>query len=263
MLRAGMLGRFFPLNWRPPEQEIRFAAEHGFAALQIRSDRAGTIAETLQADTREVGAAFAASGVEPVLEMLVFHDGRPRTIERALRANLRAIDHIGFQRVHVHPVGPADAAPRLADDFGAALEVALGAGITFGAEHNAAGHRLLVEPEDVHELFDTVPGLHFVWDLNHTSAEHVAEFARLRDRLSLVHVSDTPLPETNHHLPLGRGNVDYSVVRDLDVPVILEVGGLPISGGPGLDTDDVLIDSLARLNAARAQVSDTSPDTGR
>jgi hypothetical protein len=29
--------------------------------------------------------------------------------------------------------------------------------------------------------------------------------------------------------------------------VILEVGGLPISGGPGLDTDEVLLDSLAKL----------------
>ena len=124
------------------------------------------------------------------------------------------------------------------------------AGITFGAEHNAAGHRLLVEPEDVHELFDSVPGLHFVWDLNHTAAEDVGSFLGLRDRLSLVHVSDTPLPATNHHLPLGRGNVDFSILRELDdVPVILEIGGLPISGGPGFDTDDALLDSRVHLHS--------------
>jgi L-ribulose-5-phosphate 3-epimerase len=249
-MRVGMVGRFFPLNWRPPEQEIRFAAEHGFAAVQIRSDRAGAIEETLRAEPRAVGAAFAASGVEPVLEMLVVHDGRPRTIERAFRANLRAIAQLGIQRVHVHPVGPADAAALLADDFAAALEVALATGITFGAEHNASGHRLLARPEEVHDLLDSVPGLHFVWDLNHTPAEDVAAFARLRDRLSLVHVSDTPLPETNHHLPLGRGNVDFSILREVaDVPAILEIGGLPISGGPGLDTDDALLDSRGRLHS--------------
>jgi len=246
-----MLGRFFPLNWRPPEQEIRFAAEHGFAAVQIRSDSAGAIADTLRADPREVGAAFAASGVEPVLEMLVVHDARPRTIERALRANLGAIAQLGIQRVHVHPVGPADAGRLLADDFAAALEVALATGITFGAEHNAAGHRLLAEPDEVHELLDSVPGLHFVWDLNHTAAEDIGSFLALRDRLSLLHASDTPLPATNHHLPLGRGNVDFSILHDLgDVPVILEIGGLPISGGPGFDTDDALLDSLGQLRAA-------------
>jgi sugar phosphate isomerase/epimerase len=249
-----MLGRFFPLNWRPPADEIRFAAEHGFDAIQIRSDHAGEIAEVLRADLSEVGAAFLSSGVEPVLEMLVFHNGEPGTIPRALRANLPAIEQVGFRRVHVHPVGPEDAAPLLAGELAETLEIALSAGLTFGVEHNAVGHRLLIGPASVHALLDAVPGLHFVWDLNHTRAEDVAEFERLRDRLSLVHVSDTPLPETNHHLPLGRGSVDFSVVKHVDVPLILEVGGLPISGGPGLDTDDVLVDSLARL---RALVSDT------
>jgi hypothetical protein len=31
--------------------------------------------------------------------------------------------------------------------------------------------------------------------------------------------------------------------------LILEIGGLPHSGGPGLDTDDALLDSLAVLRA--------------
>ena len=74
-------------------------------------------------------------------------------------------------------------------------------------------------------------------------------------RLSLVHVSDTPLPETNHHLPLGRGSVDFAVLRGLDVPLILEIGGLPISGGYGLDTDEALLDVEA--------VSEPSGVTGR
>ena len=250
-MRVGMLGRFFPLNWRPPADEIRFAAEHRFAAIQIRTDQAGTIADELRADLRDVGAAFAASGVEPVLEMLVFHRGVAGTIPRALATNLPAIELIGCRRVHVHPVGPDDAAPLLTADFAAALELAQGAGLIFGVEHNAPGHRLLVEPADVQALLDEVPGLHFVWDLNHTRPEDVGSFARLRDRVSLVHVSDTPLPETNHHLPIGKGSVDFGVVRDLDVPLILEVGGLPVSGGPGLDSDEVLLESRAHL------VSDT------
>jgi sugar phosphate isomerase/epimerase len=93
-----------------------------------------------------------------------------------------------------------------------------------------------------------VPSLGLVWDLNHTRPEDRDRFLALRERFTLVHVSDTPLPETNHHLPLGRGNVDYGVVRDLDdVPVVLEIGGLPHSGGPGLDTDEALLDSRERL----------------
>jgi sugar phosphate isomerase/epimerase len=92
-----------------------------------------------------------------------------------------------------------------------------------------------------------VPGLHLVWDVNHTVPELVQPLLALAPRFSLVHVSDTPLPETNHHLPLGRGTVDLAPLADLDVPLVLEIGGLPFSGGYGLDTDQALVESRAKL----------------
>jgi sugar phosphate isomerase/epimerase len=249
-----MLGRFFGRltggNWRPPAQELAFAAATGFDTVQIRSDRAGELEDELGVGAAELGALFDDVGLEPVLEMLVRHDGEPGTIPRALRANLAAIDAIGFLRVHVHPVGPREAAPLLAAGFAEALAVAEDAGLVFAVEHNAPGHRLLVEPDEVEALLEAVPGLGFVWDVNHTLPEHRDRFLALRERITLVHVSDTPLPETNHHLPLGRGNVDLGPARSfVDVPLVLEIGGLPHSGGPGLDTDDALRDSLAVLRA--------------
>jgi L-ribulose-5-phosphate 3-epimerase len=249
-----MLGRFFGRltggNWRPPAQELAFAASAGFDTVQIRSDRPGEIDEELGIGATELGRLFDDHGLEPVLEMLVRHDGDPGTIARALRANLPAIEAIGFLRVHVHPVGPTEAAPQLAADFAEALGVAEEAGLVFAVEHNAPGHRLLVEPNDIEALLDAVPALGFVWDVNHTGVDDVQRFLSLRERITLVHVSDTPLPETNHHLPLGRGNVDFDPVRTFeDVPLILEIGGLPHSGGPGLDTDDALRESLSRLRA--------------
>ena len=124
----------------------------------------------------------------------------------------------------------------------------------FGVEHNAPAHHLLVTPAAVGGLLAALPGLRFVWDVNHTRPADLAAFLAFTDRLSLVHVSDTPLPETNHHLPLGRGRVDLTPLRDLEVPLILEIGGLPFSGGYGLDTDEALIDSRTRLVAANPRV---------
>lgn len=247
-----MLGRFFGRqtggNWRPPADELRFAAATGFDTVQIRSDRPGELEDELGVPAAELGELYDELGVEPVLELLVRHTGERGTFARALRASLAAIEAAGFLRVHVHPVGPAEAAPLLADDLAEALAVAADAGVVFGVEHNSPGHRLLVGPDEVERLLEAVPGLGLVWDVNHTQAEEVERFLALRERMTLVHLSDTPLPETNHHLPLGRGNVDLSVVRGFDdVPVILEIGGLPHSGGPGLDTDDALRDSLLRL----------------
>ncbi len=247
-----MLGRFFGGhsggNWRPPADELQFAAAAGFDTLQIRSDRPGEIDDELGIAPTELGELFDDAGLEPVLEMLVRHDGEPGAFARALEANLAAIEAIGFLRVHVHPVGPSEAAPLLHADFAEALAVAEDAGLLFAAEHNAPGHRLLVGPDEVEALLGAVPGLGLIWDINHTPAEDVPRFLAFRERFTLVHVSDTPLPETNHHLPLGRGNVDFSVLAGFDdIPLVLEIGGLPHSGGPGLDTDEALLASKEKL----------------
>jgi hypothetical protein len=49
-----MLGRFFARltggNWRPPEEELRFAAAAGYDTLHIRSDHAGEIGDELGID---------------------------------------------------------------------------------------------------------------------------------------------------------------------------------------------------------------------
>jgi sugar phosphate isomerase/epimerase len=154
----------------------------------------------------------ASSGM--LVEMLL-RFSEPVTVAGALRANLQALKALGARRVHVHPV------PGAAHIDARALEVELEAqseegcklaeseGLILGVERNAPEHRLLIEPDTCARLLEAVPALSFVWDLNHTEAEHVEAFQALSHRLSLVHASDTPLPNTNHHLPIGRGNVDF------------------------------------------------------
>jgi L-ribulose-5-phosphate 3-epimerase len=247
-----MLGRFFNRhtggNWRPPSQELAFAAQAGFDTLQVQSRRPGELEDELGVPAVALGALYDELGVEPALEMLVRHEGEPGTFARALKANLDAIEAAGFLRVHIHPVGPEEAKPHLARDLAEAAAVAADVGLIFGVEHNAPGHRLLVGIEEVEALLEQVPTLGLVWDINHTPADEVDRFLALQERFTLVHVSDTPLPETNHHLPLGRGRVDFSQLPPLDdVPFVLEIGGLPHSGGPGLDTDEALLESLAFL----------------
>ncbi len=50
----------------------------------------------------------------------------------------------------------------------------------------------------------------FVWDINHTAPDDLAAFKRFLPRATLIHASDTPLPETNHHLPIGFGTIDFA-----------------------------------------------------
>jgi L-ribulose-5-phosphate 3-epimerase len=249
-VRVGFVGRFFPGIWRPPAEEIRFASENGFDAIQIRSDRPGMIGDDIAADVTATGLELARAGVECVVEMLLRYRD-PVHIPTALRANLPSLHALGARRVHVHPApGPHDEGVDFAAELAEAVEIAVAEGLLFGIEHNSREHPLFVTPESCAEVLAAVPGLSFVWDLNHTEPSHAEGFAALKGRLSLVHASDTPLPETNHHLPFGLGTVDVSMVCDVDVPVVLEIGGLPVSGGFGRDTDEALVASRAHLLAA-------------
>jgi L-ribulose-5-phosphate 3-epimerase len=221
-VKVGMVGRFFPGNWRPPADEIRFAAEAGFDLIQIRSDSPGSIEADLRAPLADVRKALDDAGVEIALEMFIHVDADGRTaggdtLAAAFARNLEAI--------------------RLA----------------LGLEHNAPDQLLFARSEACAAVLEAVPQLGFVWDVNHTAPDDFAAFEVLLRRATLVHASDTPLPETNHHLPIGLGNVDFARVcavlgaAAFDGPFVLEIGGLPKSGGYGRDTDDALRASRERL----------------
>ena len=93
--------RFFPLNWRPPASEMRFAQTPGFDLIQIRSRCAGAMEDGLPPTWTRLGAAFTDCGGGLDAEMLVRHEGEPRTIPWAKEASLAAISPSSISRVHV------------------------------------------------------------------------------------------------------------------------------------------------------------------
>lgn len=129
-------------------------------------------------------------------------------------------------------------------------------GFRLGIENNSPEGQLHVEPAECRELLDEVPGLGFVWDLNHTQPQDMAGFEHLTARAQMLHVSDTQLPATNHHLPLGSGNLPFAdclraaANNGFDGPLVLEIGGHASSGGHGRDTDLALSESLRAVKEA-------------
>ena len=73
--------------------------------------------------------------------MLVRHEGEPRTIPRALEANLDAIDRLGVDARARPPRRPPEVEPLLAGELAEALTLAEDAGLVFGVEHNAPSQR--------------------------------------------------------------------------------------------------------------------------
>lgn len=267
-IRIGLNARLFPNNWRPAHQEIAFAAEHGFECIQFPGQVNGLDETRLGASIHAVAHELAVARVDAVMEIVIRIDASGRTaggkrLIDVLRANLPAITGLPCERAHVHlaPAERMDISTLRRLEQGAAPEflemvaVAREYGFVLGFEHNEPGIPLFATPAGCGVLLEAVPDLSFVWDFNHTPSQDLTDILALAPRMSMLHVSDTPLPATNHHLPLGLGNVDignYCMAlagAGFIGPAILEIGGLPKSGGYGRDTDAALIDSLHRLRA--------------
>lgn len=268
-VKVGMNGRFFPNNWRPVLDEIRFAHAAGFCALQFQGEESGLRDEHLGASFTETERALNATNLSATMELLIRlrEDGRTpsgRTPLEILEANLPAIQSLPCRHVHWHlvlepPKKGAEGLERaLLPEFRDATKLAGQYGFTFAFEHNEPALNFFSTPQSCAAMLESVPELHFVWDLNHTVPDHLPGFKALASRTSLLHVADTPLPDVNHHLPLGLGTVNFAdYARPLFLAgfqgfAILEIGGLPKSGGFGRDADDALIDSKSRLERAFA-----------
>jgi L-ribulose-5-phosphate 3-epimerase len=263
----GMNARLFPSNWRPLGDEIAFAAQAGFASLQVNGREQGIDAEYLGEAPEAAGAALRAARIAPVMEIVVrlLPGGQTATGLTpldVLYANLPAVMALGCVCVHWH-LAPATrmsytelrelergVIPQLAE----AVTIAGQHGFRFGLEHNEPAIPLFAEPGACAAALAEVPGLGLVWDLNHTAPEQLEGYLALAPSMSMLHVSDTSLPETNYHLPVGQGSVDFAAyfgalrAARFAGPAILEIGGLPKSGGYGRDTDEALRESLLRLS---------------
>lgn len=277
-IRIGMNARQFPGNWRPASVEIAFARDAGFVALQFQGQEPGLAPERLGESFAVVAGALAAAGIAAVMEIIVRVDAAGHTASgltplAVLELNLPAIAALPCICVHWHlvPLAPESDADlhalehNLVPQFAAGAAHAIAHGFRFAFEHNEPRIGLCATPERCAALLEAVPGLGFVWDTNHTAPEHLDGFLALMPRMTMLHVSDTRLPTVNDHYPLGMGAIDFlaycraMIAGGFVGPAILEIGGLPQSGGYGRDTDDALVDSLHRLKAALAGTTEPHP----
>ncbi len=268
-IAIGPNARLFPKNWRPIREEIAFAKKHGFKSIQISVKAENASEKWFDDSFEQVSQILKAADITAVMEIRLFlnKDGLTSAGNSPLdilKTNLPAIIALPVKYVHWHWAPDYDLhkesdeimarlEQNLVPQLKEAVELAKTHDFIFAFEHNEAAMRLHASAKSCLKTLKQVAGLKFVWDLNHSSAMELNEFKELIPYMSVLHVSDTPLPEINHHLPLGLGNIDFDkyfqALKDANFagPAILEIGGLPKSGGFGKDTDEALIGSLARL----------------
>ena len=177
--------------------------------------------EQLGDSLETVSKALKAAELTAVMELNIHIYDNGLTAEgqsplEILQANLPAITTLPCPLVHWHLVsfgtleegviGRLENA--LLPQFTEAVTLARHFGFHLGFEHNAPDLMLFADPENCLNILRQVPALGFVWDFNHVVPEKLSAFQAMIPWMSMLHVSDTPLPEVNHHLPLGKGTVD-------------------------------------------------------
>ncbi|MDQ2717923.1 MAG: aminoacyl-tRNA hydrolase [Chloroflexota bacterium] len=268
-ITIGMNARMFPNNWRPLRNEIAFAHAQSLQYIQFRAPESGLTAEQLGDPLETVAGQLSSAHMKAVMEIVIRLNAAGRTssgttLIDVLQANLPAITTLSCIHAHFHvvPIEAMDEEARrnleelLIPQFRQGLAIAATHRFLFGFEHNEPGTDLFATPERCATLLEAVPGLGFVWDLNHATLEQLPAYLALASRMTMLHIADTPLPEVNYHLPLGQGAIDFTLYCQALMeggfhgPAILEIGGLLKSGGFGRDTDAALIDSAKRLREA-------------
>jgi L-ribulose-5-phosphate 3-epimerase len=267
MIAIGINGRFFPNNWRSAIDEIRFCKTNAFQSLQFQGKEKGLNTEDLGASLNETAAFLEECQIIPVMEILLHLDTNGLTTQgnnpiQVLHANLNAIKTLKCSAVHWHLVAAQnldreaeqDLEFKLRPQLIEAVQIAQVSGFHFGIEHNEPEQKLFNNPQACANVLEAIQGLGFVWDFNHTAKPQIDDYKKLISRMTMLHVSDSPLPETNYHLPLGLGNIDFSnylcdlIAQGFEGSAILEIGGLPKSGGYNRDTDEALTTSKDHLH---------------
>jgi len=98
------------------------------------------------------------------------------------------------------------------------------------------GDDLIRDFEQLAAFVDSFPKhlVGIVFDVSHANTTGRVETGinALRNRITLVHVSDNLGERDNHHMPLGKGNIDFSLLGKCSLPdnsvVIMEI--TPVDG---------------------------------
>lgn len=281
-IQIGLNGRFFPENWRPTLDELAFAEASGFQAMQFVAKEEGLDEAHFGASFGEIRAAFADSPVAPVMEILLRLGKNGRSAKNntpldTLHNNLPAIRALGCTHVHWHLTQPGGLQPNstvwkyetwdaetavqvetaLYPQLAEAVQIGKAEGFTFGLEHNAPDTSTFFHtPERMAAALTAVSDLGLVWDFNHPTPDQLSGYKKLARRVTMLHLSDAPLPKVNWHLPVGEGSVNFAdcfqplLLAHFSGAAILEIGGTPWSGGFGQDTDEALLQSKAQIEKA-------------
>ena len=193
----------------PYQEEVAFAKNNDFEILQIWYDKNG-ISVTCDGDPIEnIRMNNFPAIIHALLDINEIEEHIPKLIKI-----LKTLDH---QELIIHPICKSETATyetidKLSDKVKLAAARLLTIGVKLFIENNSKLDSILIIAKEIDYLFTQNPDVGFLLDL-----AHIDSYETLRDIVrakfpDFLHIADKRFANIHEHLPIGQGELDFSLI---------------------------------------------------
>jgi sugar phosphate isomerase/epimerase len=221
MIEFGCLAHFCHLY----TEDVLFARENGFCILQIWYDKDGV---SLQKESNKLDVIINSnfpSIIHAVLDINEYEEHIPKLI-----AILKELNH---KELIIHPVCKSESInsntiQKLSRNIKYSYNQLRKNGIKLYVENNSKLDVMLNSVSDIHVLFSENPDVEMLLDVAHIdNYKHLEEIIKIKYP-KILHLADRHMELIHEHLPVGKGNIDFSLIfnkilSDYDGRIILEI----------------------------------------
>lgn len=205
MIEIGCVAHFH----YPYKDEVKFAKENHFQILQIWYDKNG-ISVTCDGDpVTEIKESNFPAIIHAVLDINEIEEHIPKLLKI-----LTTLDH---RELIIHPVCKTETATsetikKLSDKIKIVEKAFSAINVKVYIENNSKLDSILNSPNEIDYLFSQNPNVGFLLDLAHIDSYQSLSEIVLAKFPDYLHIADKHFDVIHEHLPMGEGELDFSLI---------------------------------------------------
>jgi len=221
MIEFGCLAHFNHLY----TEDVSFAKENNFSLLQVWYDKDGISLKKENNKLAIIKNSNFPSIIHAVLDINEYEEHIPKLIN--------ILNELNHKELIIHPVCKSESVNnktihKLSNKIQYSYKLLTKNGIKLYVENNSKLDVMLNSVNDITELFTENPDVEILLDVAHIDDyNHLEQIIKIKYP-KILHLADRHLEVIHEHLPIGNGNIDFSIIfnkilSEFDGRIILEI----------------------------------------